>query len=106
MNSLVSRTAPIRSFLGVVRERGRRRALIDRYTPLFRVLVPIDEDAGEGNVVAATHPVVVRKQKFSRQSQINQARIRGIGSEMQAPEGAAVPLNSPSLAGMIDLLGQ
>src|SRR5215472_12488349 len=54
-------TRRVDAFLGVVRERGRRRALIDRYAPLFRVLVPVDEDAGEGNVVAATHPVVVRK---------------------------------------------
>jgi hypothetical protein len=55
--------------------------------PLIRELGCADKDAGEGDVVAAAHPVVVHKQEFSRQDQINQTGIRGIGRKMQAPAG-------------------
>src|SRR6516164_3747350 len=51
---------------------------------LSRALGPADEDAGEGGVVAAAHPVVVDEQELSRQDQIDQA---GISGEMQAPTG-------------------
>jgi len=54
---------------------------------LFRGLGPADEDAGKGGVVATAHPVVVDQQGVSGQSQINHARIQGIGAEMQASTG-------------------
>src|SRR6516165_3585141 len=70
-----------------------------RSAALFRMLRPANEDAGEGDVVAAAHPVVVRKQELSHQGQINDARIRGIGGEMQASPGRSRGAIELSLVG-------
>jgi len=54
--------------------------------------------------MAATHPIVVHKQKLARQGQINQARIRAISGKMQAPAGRSRDTAEPALVGGCDRL--
>jgi hypothetical protein len=56
--------------------------------------------------MATAHSIVVHKQEFSRQGQINQAWIRATAGEMHTPAGRSRGAAEPALAGGCDRLAE